>query len=77
VIEENVTGIMFPHGDYTALESALLRLTEDPALRMQVGARSKDTVFKRHTWAANARFVVQLAGGESPARQFAQMEQLN
>jgi glycosyltransferase involved in cell wall biosynthesis len=77
VIEENVTGILFPHEDYTALESALLRLTEDPALRMQVGARAKDTVFKRHTWAANARFVVRLAGGESPARQFAQMEQLD
>jgi glycosyltransferase involved in cell wall biosynthesis len=77
VIEDNVTGIMFPHGNYAALESALLRLTEDSTLRMRVGARAKDTVFKRHTWAANARFVVQLAGGESPARQFAQMEQLD
>jgi len=77
VIEDNVTGIMFPHGNYDALEGALLRLAEDPALRMQVGARAKDAVFKRHTWAANARFVVQLAGGGSPARPFAQMEQID
>jgi glycosyltransferase involved in cell wall biosynthesis len=77
VIEDNVTGIMFPHRNYAALGSALLRLTEDPELRMQVGARAKDTVFKRHTWAANARFVVQLASGHRPAKPFAQMEQLD
>jgi len=77
VIDDNVTGIMFPHGDYVALESALLRLIEDSALRNQVGARARSAVFKRHTWAANARFIVQLATGESSARPFAQMEQLD
>jgi glycosyltransferase involved in cell wall biosynthesis len=77
VIEDNVTGIMFPHGDHAALESALLRLVKDPALRFQVGVRAKDTVFKHHTWTANARFVVHLAAGESPASPFVQMERVN
>jgi glycosyltransferase involved in cell wall biosynthesis len=77
VIEDNVTGIVFPHGDYAALGSALLRLVEDPALRSQLGARARDTVFTRHTWAVNARLVVQVAAGESPARPLAQMEQLD
>src|ERR1700730_2057491 len=77
VIEDNVTGIMFPHSDYGALERVLLEFVEDPALRIQVGARAKQTVFKRHTWAANARFVVQLAGGENLARPFARMQQID
>ena len=32
VIDDNATGVMFPHADYEALEKALLRLVEDPAL---------------------------------------------
>ena len=65
VIEDNLTGILFPRGDYLAMERALLRLVEDSVLRNQVGARAKQIVFERHTWATNARFVVQLALGES------------
>jgi glycosyltransferase involved in cell wall biosynthesis len=77
VIDDNVTGIMFPHRDYIALERALLMLVEDSAIRNQVGAQARQIVFKRHTWAANARFVVQLALGESSPRTFAQMKQLD
>ena len=77
VIEDNATGIMFPHRDYAAFEKALLKLVEDSALRIQIGARAKDAVFSRHTWAANARFVIQLARGESSARALARMKQLD
>lgn len=77
VIDDNLTGIMFPHSDYLALEKALLRFVEDSALRIQVGGRARSTVFERHTWAANARFVVQLAGGESVVNSFVQMEQVD
>jgi glycosyltransferase involved in cell wall biosynthesis len=77
VIDDNVTGIMFPHEDYNALGKTLLRLVENSALRNQVGAQAKQTVFERHTWTANARFVVQLALGEISARTFAQMKQLD
>ena len=76
VIDDNVTGIMFPHADYDALGKALLRFVEDSEFRIQVGARAKHTVFKRHTWAANARFIGQLVSGESSASPFAQVEQL-
>jgi glycosyltransferase involved in cell wall biosynthesis len=68
VIEQNVTGVMFPHAEYEALEKALLRLVEDLALRIQLGARAKRIAFERHTWTANARFVVRLAtGNKSPS----------
>jgi glycosyltransferase involved in cell wall biosynthesis len=77
VIDDNVTGIMFRRGDYGAFKKALLRFVEDSALRIQVGARAKESVLKRHTWAANAHFVVQLALGESPAQTFAQMKPLD
>jgi glycosyltransferase involved in cell wall biosynthesis len=75
VIDNNVTGILFSHADYGELRSALLRLVEDPALRIEVGFRAKDMVFKRHTWTANARFVVQLVTGEVLDRRFPQVAQ--
>jgi glycosyltransferase involved in cell wall biosynthesis len=77
VIDDNVTGIMFPHADYSSLKNALLRLVEDSVLRNHVGARARQAVFERHTWAANARFVVQLALGECSVRTFAQMKQVD
>jgi len=77
VIDDTVTGIMFPHADYGALEKCLVRFIEDSALRRRVGARARDTVFERHTWAANARIVVQLAAGESSAKIFAHLGQLD
>jgi glycosyltransferase involved in cell wall biosynthesis len=75
VIEDKLTGIMFPHADYEALEKALVRFVEDPALRIQIGSRAREAVLKRHTWAANARFVVQLATGQNSARPIAQLGQ--
>jgi glycosyltransferase involved in cell wall biosynthesis len=77
VIDDQVTGFVFPRADYGALEKVLLRLVEDPALRNKVGARAKQTVFERHTWEANARFIVQLAAGERAAGPFAQMKRLD
>jgi glycosyltransferase involved in cell wall biosynthesis len=70
VIDNNVTGIVFPHADYGALKSALLGLVEDPELRIQIGARARDMVFKRHTWPSNARFLVQLVTGEVSGSRF-------
>ncbi|HXY13181.1 MAG TPA: glycosyltransferase family 4 protein [Terriglobales bacterium] len=77
VIDNHVTGIMFPHADYAALEKALRRLVEDPALRTQIGAQARQLVLERHTWTVNARFVVQLATGGIPAKPFGQLEQLD
>ena len=58
-------------------KKGLLRFMEDSALRIEVGTRARDIVFQRHTWAANARFLVQLAGGENSAKRFAHMEPLD
>lgn len=77
VIDDHVTGIMFPHGEHNGLKQALLSLVENVALRNQIGAQAKQIVFKRHTWGANARFVVQLALGESSLGTFAQMNQVD
>jgi len=77
VIDDGVTGIMFRRGDYEALKKALLILVEDSILRNQLGARAKQAVLDTHTWTANARFVVQLAAGESSAKRFAPMKQLD
>jgi glycosyltransferase involved in cell wall biosynthesis len=77
VIDDAVTGIMFPHSDWEALKKALLRIVEDSGLRIQIGSQAKRIVFKRHTWAANARSVVQLAAGENSTSEFARMEQLD
>ncbi len=77
VIVDHATGIMFTQGDHNAFRVSLSRLVKDPALRTQIGARAKETVFERHTWAANARFVVQLALGESSAKTFPQIRQVD
>jgi glycosyltransferase involved in cell wall biosynthesis len=77
VIDDNATGIMFPHADYNAMKTALLRLVEDSELRNRVGARARLTVLERHTWAANARSVVQLTAGGNSARPLAQLKQVD
>ena len=77
VIDDNLTGFIFPRADSGAMGKILLRLLENPGFRNQVGARAKQTVFERHTWAANARFIVQLAAGERSARPFAHMKRLD
>ena len=77
VIDDSMTGVLFPRGDFGALQKALVRVIEDPALRSQLGARARDTVFEHHTWAANARIVAQLAAGQGFARPFAQLKQID
>jgi len=77
VIDDDMTGILFPRGDFGALQKALVRVIEDPALRTQLGVRARDTVLQHHTWSANARIVIQLAAGKSSARPFAHLKQLD
>jgi glycosyltransferase involved in cell wall biosynthesis len=63
VIDHDLTGIIFPRGDYGALKEDLLRLVEDPELRTQIGLRAQRVTLERHTWASNARFVAGLVTG--------------
>lgn len=53
LIENGVNGFRLPTGDVEALRDALLRLTEDPELRAQMGARSRELAaqFTPDAWA--------------------------
>jgi glycosyltransferase involved in cell wall biosynthesis len=66
ILVHGENGLLFKHGDYEALSKTIVQLVEDPALRLALGSRGRDTVFQRHTWAANASLVVRLAKGEHP-----------
>lgn len=61
VIHHELTGLVFPRGDYDALRASLLRLVEDPELRSQIGHRAQRVTLERHTWDSNARLVIDLA----------------
>lgn len=61
VMEDAVTGCIVPEGDGAALTAALARLLNEPELRRSVGARGRARVLERHTWAANGRYVADLA----------------
>ena len=53
LIEDGANGFRLPAGDVEALRDALLRLTEDPELRAQMGARSRELAaqFTPDAWA--------------------------
>ena len=61
LVRDGHTGLLCPPGDVTALAAALLRLARDPALRQRLGMAARVEA-ERHTWAANARAIVELAG---------------
>jgi glycosyltransferase involved in cell wall biosynthesis len=65
VIDHDLTGIIFPRGDYNALQRDLLRLVEDPELRNRIGLRAQSVTLERHTWASNARLVTSLMIGNA------------
>jgi glycosyltransferase involved in cell wall biosynthesis len=77
VIEDHVTGLVFPHADYSSMRAALLRFIEDPSLRIRIGAQARQRVFERHTWARNARIVSQLASSEWSTRPAAHLKQVD
>ena len=74
VIEHNVTGVLFPAGDYEALKDSLCLLVQNAPLRAEIGSRAQQAVFQRHTWAANADFVVQLASGPAAGMDISQSD---
>ncbi len=49
VNERDVTGLVVPRGDATALRGAMLRLTEDAELRQRMGAAARARVEERFT----------------------------
>ncbi|HEY8518680.1 MAG TPA: glycosyltransferase family 4 protein [Gammaproteobacteria bacterium] len=52
VVEDGMSGLLFPPGDAAALGAALGRLVEDPALRARLGSRGRERVARRFTVSA-------------------------
>ena len=64
LIEDGVNGLLCPPGDPAALAAAFYRLHSEPELRARLGQSARLTVLQNHTWAANARRILGLAGLE-------------
>ncbi|MEO8558266.1 MAG: glycosyltransferase family 4 protein [Rhodospirillales bacterium] len=52
LIDDNVTGVLTPPGDITALAKAIERLIRDPALRTQLGAAGQQRVHEKFSFEA-------------------------
>lgn len=73
VLDDGQNALLFDDGKPGALESALKRLCDDPALREHLAVGARETITRRRlTWTGNAQRVVALAerlrsGGSIPA----------
>jgi len=61
VIDNGDNGCIVPAGDTVAIAASLGRLLADPEERRAMGDRARRRVLERHTWAANARRVMEIA----------------
>lgn len=50
LVEEVNCGLVVPYGDVAALEAALARLAQDPALRQQLGANGRQAYEEKYSW---------------------------
>jgi len=60
VIRENSTGLLVEPKDVQSVVGALRQFMADDSLRMQMGARGKEVVFEKFTWAGCAQKYLQL-----------------
>ena len=63
LIQDGVTGFLFPGGDEERLRARLAALRADPALARAVGARGRDYVRERHSREAMVRRYLDLYAG--------------
>lgn len=57
VVQEGATALLIPAGDEAALRAALLRLSEDAALRQRLGAAARQRALAHYTWEARAQAI--------------------
>ena len=70
VVQDGVTGLLYPPGDFDALEACCRRAIDDAELRLAMGRAAAEHVHASYTWDHNARRVAGLAataGGETDA----------
>ncbi|GAB1420351.1 glycosyltransferase family 4 protein [Anaerolineales bacterium] len=48
IVSDSVNGLLVPPGDQAALNQAILRLIEDPALRQNLGAQGRERVLQEY-----------------------------
>ncbi len=60
VIVNGASGYLFEKGNVDSLVQALSGLIENSSIRDKIGRTAKDLVFKEHTWAENARKVINI-----------------
>jgi glycosyltransferase involved in cell wall biosynthesis len=70
VVEDGVTGLLFPPDDVRALSLTLRRLIRDPGMRRAMGARAR-RVAENGSWRARARQLLSLVTAEPPAAALA------
>ena len=58
VLQDGVTGLLFPPGDVNALAIALSRLATDGTLRKSLGERAREQVAAGASWTIRARILV-------------------
>jgi glycosyltransferase involved in cell wall biosynthesis len=61
VLADGATALLFDPATPGAMWEAVRRLAGDPALRARLGAAARAQALTHHTWASNARRVVELA----------------
>jgi len=60
VITDEVDGLLVPVKDSQSLARAILRLTEDAALRRRLGSRARETIVARFNWEVSAQRIIAL-----------------
>jgi len=61
LIEPEVTGLLVPPGDVTALTAGLERIQREPELGLQLGQAARAKVLRNHTWDGAVRRILELA----------------
>jgi glycosyltransferase involved in cell wall biosynthesis len=68
-IIDGEVGLLFPRGEAQGLGNAILTLLLDKARRLELGKKARRHVIEHHTWATNARAVLELYRGIPTSRQ--------
>jgi glycosyltransferase involved in cell wall biosynthesis len=63
VLENEVTALLVPPDDVTALAEAIVRLVDDGCLRAHLGRAARQAAEQRHTWRQNAARVLEALEG--------------
>jgi len=61
LIEPEVTGLLVPPGDVTALTAGLERIRREPELGLRLGQAARAKVLRNHTWDGAVRRILELA----------------